>query len=268
MRISTFSSSLEKRHETYQPVPSKNPYASVLDRLLLDVISSAGEARFELWVECGTLLGAIRDQDYIPWETDLDFGAWAADIGRNQVARFKFLIETLGYEILLHESYWNIHVSNSECHADINFYILNDDLAIVPLRGIGNSIVARTIDSALRIVDQRPLGIRSESNRLRDICRIRLKRIFRVLPTPIRRCGTMFLEALLERFMVDTSWRVPAKFVTKFRYQNFRGMTIKVPMEAESYLAFRYGTDWMIPRRDWDTWKQDATIVSKARLKK
>jgi len=268
MPLSLFSSSPDGRCETSHTAPSKNPYASVLDRLFLDVISSAGEAQFQLWAECGTLLGVIRDRDYIPWETDLDFGARAAEIGQNQVARFKSMMESLGYEVLLHESYWNIRVPDSECHADINFYVLSGNLAIVPLRGTGNSIVARTIDSALRIVDQRPLGVIAESDRLRDIWRIRLSRIFKGLPRPIRACGTMILETLRERLLVDTSWRVPANFVATSRFQNFRGMKIKVPMEAESYLAFRYGSDWMIPRRDWDTWKQDATIVSKARLKK
>ncbi len=34
----------------------------------------------EFWLDCGTLLGAIRDQKFISWDCDIDLGVWEKDI--------------------------------------------------------------------------------------------------------------------------------------------------------------------------------------------
>ena len=242
---------------------SKNPNAHILDRLLSDIMDCTYEIGIVLWLECGTLLGFIRDRDYIPWEMDLDFGARVEDLELAQSERFKNTMEQLGYQVDLYESYWHIAVPGSECHADINLYTFGSDhLAIVPLRGPGSSVVARAVDSAIRIMTQRPLGLSKKSNRARDIWRIRLQRTFRWFPRPLSSVFAQLLQWLFDRHLnMDISWRVPTYLISRYHSEQFHNVNVFVPEQALEYLAYRYGDDWRVPRRCYDTWKEDGAIV-------
>lgn len=243
-------------------IGSNNPHSDTLDELLFGVMSCAEKLGINLWLECGTLLGFVRDRDYIPWEDDLDFGAFASDISARQRAEFSEVLTEQGYQVIIYDSYWHIAVLDSACHADVNLYkYIIDDIAIVPLRGPGNSGAARIVDSAIRIVSQRPLGIPENSTRLRDIARIRLRNMCQWLPNSLQNALVQALEKLLELLSMDISWRVPIAMISSFHTAPFRNTCVRVPSDAERYLAFRYGNDWRTPRQAYDTWKEDGAIV-------
>ena len=103
--------------------------------LLVDLLRRVKEVldehNIEFWLECGTLLGAVRDSKIMPWEHDLDFGAWSVphDI---EVSIAKQL-SAKGLRVLIAENYMNIN-NSKRTWADINFYTLIGDKAIVPLK--------------------------------------------------------------------------------------------------------------------------------------
>ncbi len=83
---------------------SENAHSKILDELLAAVRHCASVTGIELWLECGTLLGVIRDNDYIPWEDDLDFGTWRENIECDQRTRFGKLLQERQYTFEINDS--------------------------------------------------------------------------------------------------------------------------------------------------------------------
>ena len=48
----------------------------ILVKMLKDAKKVFQNNGLEFWLDCGTLLGAIRDNGFIPWENDIDLGCW------------------------------------------------------------------------------------------------------------------------------------------------------------------------------------------------
>jgi hypothetical protein len=242
--------------------PSANPNAPILDRLLADLISGADRAGVVIWLEAGTLLGFVRDDDYIPWENDLDFGADAEAVSAEALTSFCDFMASSGYDVRRDESYCHFGLPGSDCHADLNLYRFGGDgLALVELYGPGRSRSARSVDSLIRILDGRPLGIREGSGRARDKWRLRLRVVTKGMPMWLRLRALSVLQRLLGGVMQDVSWRVPSELLKPVDERQFRGVTVFVPAHSEAYLSYRYGSDWRVPRPDWDTWTDDRTIV-------
>ncbi|GAI37287.1 unnamed protein product [marine sediment metagenome] len=59
----------------------------------------------------------------------------------------------------------------------------------------------------------------------------------------------------------DVSWIVPSKFFSKLDTMKFYDMEFKVPDKTEEYLAYRYGKDWRIPKKDWLTERDDGAVA-------
>ena len=55
--------------------------ASLLE-LLLFVDQVCNELKVEYWLDGGTLLGAARQNDFIPWDDDIDINVWYDDFAK------------------------------------------------------------------------------------------------------------------------------------------------------------------------------------------
>ena len=60
-------------------------YRSVLNdskarRALHDINTIFDRHDVIVWLDCGTLLGAVREKDFIVWDNDIDLAMWAEDL--------------------------------------------------------------------------------------------------------------------------------------------------------------------------------------------
>ena len=66
------------------------------------------------WLDCGTLLGVIRNHDFIPWEKDIDLGCWKFQNDYEIKQKLKNNFKKLGYEVFMTDYWLNIHFQEYE----------------------------------------------------------------------------------------------------------------------------------------------------------
>ena len=87
--------------------------------------------------------------------------------------------------------------------------------------------------------------------------------ISRILPVWVRTQIAKIVFAVYKGIgSKDTTWVVPSHYFTDLTTIKFYGMEFRVPAKTEEYLAFRYGLNWQIPKKDWITEKDDGTVAS------
>ena len=56
---------------------------------------------------------------------------------------------------------------------------------------------------------------------------------------------------------------VPVKYFKRLSQLEFYNMKFNVPEKKEEYLAYRYGKDWVIPKKEWITERDDGSVIKK-----
>lgn len=235
---------------------------SKIENDLIDLLHQVKEVfdkhNIEFWLECGTLLGAVREGVILPWEHDIDFGAWLEKVPRSVQLVISKEFNVRNFKVFIDENHMTIK-KNTDAYADINFYQLKNEYAIVSL-----SVPTTKTGERLRmffkilIVPYYYDFLHSKIINYKNICIL----ISRILPNVLRRILANFLEIILNKIDVkDVSWIVPDRFFEKFSTIKFYGMEFKIPSKTSEYLEFRYGKDWKIPRKYWVTEQDDGAVA-------
>jgi len=233
-----------------------------LIELLREVKDILDEHNVEFWLECGTLLGAVRDGKFIPWEEDLDFGAWQEQLPKPIKDSIAKAFKNKGFRIWVTENC--ITVKNSEkAFADINFYHLVGNNAVVYRKEPKNLIglLLYMFYKTLLV----PYYYKIDLSKGRKVF---VRSIFVILS---RMLPLILREKIAERAIAvydnsdttDVSWVVPSHYITELSTMNFLGMQFNIPAKTEEYLAYRYGQGWRTPRQDWITTRDDGAVNKK-----
>lgn len=90
--------------------------------LLFDIVDLFEQEKIRYWVDFGTLLGAVRHQDIIAWDCDVDLCVWKEDY--KKVVELKAKLEKLNYDFLIGKTTCKVYPSvyNHKLWADIYFW--------------------------------------------------------------------------------------------------------------------------------------------------
>ena len=126
-------------------------------KLLFKVIEALEENNIDYFLEAGTLLGAMREKNFIKYDTDIDLGTTSDFFDDyNKLKKFLKSLYDRKLEVSLIRGNWSIKIKdkdNESLHVDIDRYFLNK-----------NKDIYYCIDLSLQRIRYFPMKIISERN--------------------------------------------------------------------------------------------------------
>lgn len=236
--------------------------------LLWQIKETLDEEMIEFWLECGTLLGAVRDGKFIPWEHDLDFGVFREKFPYSLQILIKEKLHGRGFKVVIYKNHMNISISKSEgIWADINYYDIINENAIVPHRkpiNLIGKLLSIFYDSLLTSY-YRINSYKHENSFIKYLLGIIIRMFFisisHILPNLLRQHLAEYIYSVYEKIgSKDVYWVVPIHYLTNLSTIKFYGKEFKIPFNVDDYLVYRYGRNWRIPKKDWVTERDDGAV--------
>ncbi len=234
----------------------------VLIDLLRQVKEVLDEHNIDFWLDCGTLLGAVREDKFLDWEHDIDLGACQEKMTDTAKILISKELHNRKFVVASFENY--IHIEKETFHADINLYHLCDGKAVMSRSG-PVSLFDRFL-YYLSMVISSPHDLKLDpggTTFTKRLIKASLVKISLALPSLLRKPIYKIVATVYTNICVkDVSWVIPSDYFINLSTIKFYGMEFKVPAKKEEYLAYRYGEDWRTPRRGWTTNKDDGAVRS------
>ena len=239
----------------------------ILVDLLRDAKSVLQRNNVVFWLDSGTLLGALREGDFIPWDHDIDLGCWKQKDDFEVKQKLKQKFQELGYRVFITDYWLNIHFrDHPDLNLDLNFYTVENGMAVAPASSMKpclNDFVSKTADRLITFLYDRSFRMKKYNPLFKNL----VKMIFVVVNGIFQPLSSVnkarFLEFLI---MIRKSFsNHKAEVVTKYFFDDFKELRVfdghyLIPQKSEEYLEYRYGLDWRVPKRQWDTMTQDGTV--------
>ena len=261
--------------------------------LLSELIDIFDKYRVDIWLDQGTLLGAIRSNDFLPWDDDIDLGVWKADLKArpqiwDELRKAGFLvfflprIQTIRVERKATAIGWR--------SLDIQCYDSVGDQAVKYFQKPTRWVLRKGLNKIIQVFDMIGEAKNGPDLRYKNIQTYIADVAFNQSVTQIRvetvrsrrswvwKKGTSVLGYLLPNRLLSYTKHVliqlrlllcvqvirldtPSQFFRSLEQVRFLGVRIRTPSPVLEYLRFKYGDDWRTPRRDWVYYQHDGAIA-------
>ncbi len=227
------------------------------EKVLLQTVKILDETNINYWVDGGTLLGIIRDNQLLPWDYDIDFSVWSHEVTKDEIVE---LLKNHGYEYMPSVYEMDcIQFFKDDNRVDIDFYTRGEEVSSVLWRVPSKNIVKRVLGSVILqfYINEKKLAFKQGYNISKIkrmvgkfsvfIPNIILKKLYALTTNLYDVLGSQCTNELLQ--------------FKKIRYKNYE---LSVPIESEKYLEYFYGKDWKVPKKDYD-WTTEMTNLTQER---
>jgi len=209
--------------------------------ILRSVKNTLEDKNITFWLDFGTLLGAIREGEFIKWDHDIDIGTWATNI--EKVCSLSEEFEKNGFVTTLtsnHRMLVGKDINGKRVNLDILMYHVKGDKA-----SLSGKIIHKPAEYFAWILKP-PKRKEIEKSKF--------------FTKSFAKTSSLFSKGL-RRFFYKILWIVPKKlgylrhmereakksFFENLKDIKFYDMKFKIPEKTEEYLCFRYGKKWKKP---------------------
>lgn len=217
-------------------------------------------ANIHYWLDCGTLLGAVREGKFIPWDEGIDIGALSRDyhsvihVCKNLPKEFKVSIFTINPNIsiendLIKKCQQTVYIAYKGMKIHIQFYDIDNYTASNLLGGKPKNIIGYSLDFILHLlILKEPEKKLSNLQTLNSI----MATMLRLIPDNIKNKIAVLIFVLDKKFRSGYyCFKTKKKFFETLSNTNLYNVNFPAPSSVEEYLELRYGKDWRIPKRDF-----------------
>jgi phosphorylcholine metabolism protein LicD len=212
--------------------------------VLREIKGILDEAEVKYWLDLGTLLGAVRDGKFIPWDNDIDLGTMYTESWKiiAQIPEF----ERRGFTVDMTDN--GLGIITEQVPISMIFYWLKEDNAwrlCITVNPKFHKITQYSRRLADRILG-RNLASRTKMRYLR------MKIAFALIPS--------FADNTIRKFLFSVfkwlggkycAFVIPKSYYEDLDSISFYDMTCSIPSRVHDYLSLYYGENWRIPDQKW-----------------
>ncbi|NQU79391.1 LicD family protein [Candidatus Woesearchaeota archaeon] len=226
------------------------------EKLLKTVKFVFDRLKIPFWLRCGTLLAAVRDGKFIPWDDDIDLGAdtkyFKTVAMKKKVTRrlekkgYRTLFTDYNKKIIIRRNYRAImNICMFDLTKKDNVHLKNYDYD--PLNGLG-----RFLYQLLIIFDTEYYGRFSNK---KGMFKFNMLRFSNIIPRVIKKGivkGIILLMKKTKACQKSYIYSTQPKYVKNLDKIKFYGDEHLIPNNVEEYLTHVYGKDWRTPNRNFE----------------
>lgn len=232
-----------------------------------EVVGILREQEVVWWADQGTLLGMIRDNVFLPWDHDVDIGAW-----KIESEKLNFLLRSFRdkfsycYYDDLNSTLKIVFFDSSENDYwwfDISFYDRHTGQAVKYWRKArGLKFVYALLFGFYEVLLGGPIG------RTKNLFKRFVKYPAEVMAFIISKAGggrcfsRRLCTVIKNYFSIILTVSVDIEYFESIDTIYFNGVEVNVPRSPEKYLEYKYGDNWRVPRKEWNYLLEDRAISS------